>query len=119
MPQASCRDAPTSRSPNPSPSRIISWPILKWPRAIAAARGALEAVLSVMDGLWLDAQKDLQGDKRGAVDALSRLSLSLAAMPALVRDMPPDLERMRAGAGEGYSTATDLADWLVRRLQMP
>ncbi len=81
--------------------------------------GALQALLIVMKGLPLAYQKDLQEDKHGAIDALSALTLSLAAMTAMVRDMTPDLERMRAAAGEGYSTATDLADWLVRRLKMP
>jgi len=81
--------------------------------------GALEALLIVMKGLPLAYQKDLQEDKEGAIDALSALALSIAAMTGMVRDMTPDLERMRAGAGEGYSTATDLADWLVRKLKMP
>src|SRR5215510_5472118 len=81
--------------------------------------GALEALLIVMKGLPLAYQKDLQEDKEGAIDALSALALSIAAMTGMVRDMTPDLERMRAGAGEGYSTATDLADWLVRTLKMP
>ena len=81
--------------------------------------GALAALLIVMKGLPLAYQKDLQEDKQGAIDALSALTLSIAAMTGMVRDMSPDLERMRAGAGEGYSTATDLADWLVRTLKMP
>jgi argininosuccinate lyase len=81
--------------------------------------GALAALLIVMKGLPLAYQKDLQEDKQGAIDALSALTLSIAAMTGMVRDMTPDLERMRAGAGEGYSTATDLADWLVRTLKMP
>ena len=45
--------------------------------------------------------------------------LSIAAMTGMVRDLTPDVARMRAAAGEGYSTATDLADWLVRTLKMP
>jgi argininosuccinate lyase len=53
------------------------------------------------------------------MDAFSALMLSLAAMTGMVRDMTPDVERMRKAAGEGYATATDLADWLVRTLKVP
>jgi argininosuccinate lyase len=81
--------------------------------------GALQALLIVMKGLPLAYQKDMQEDKEGAIDALSALSLAIAAMTGMVRDMTPDVERMRAAAGQGYSTATDLADWLVRTLKMP
>ena len=81
--------------------------------------GALDALLIVMKGLPLAYQKDMQEDKEGAMAAFSELTLSLAAMTGMVRDMTPDVERMRAAAGEGYSTATDLADWLVRELDMP
>src|SRR6266576_2736670 len=76
--------------------------------------GALDALLIVMKGLPLAYQKDMQEDKEGALDALASLSLCLAAMTGMVRDMTPDAERMRAAAGLGYATATDLADWLVR-----
>jgi argininosuccinate lyase len=81
--------------------------------------GALDALLIVMKGLPLAYQKDMQEDKEGAIDALSALSLSIAAMTGMVRDMDPDVARMRAAADQGYSTATDLADWLVRTLKMP
>jgi argininosuccinate lyase len=81
--------------------------------------GALDAVLIVMKGLPLAYQKDMQEDKEGAMDALSALMLSISAMTGMVRDMTPDVARMRQAAGEGYSTATDLADWLVRTLKMP
>jgi argininosuccinate lyase len=81
--------------------------------------GALEALLIVMKGLPLAYQKDLQEDKEGAMDAVSALMLSIAAMTGMVRDMRPDVARMRKAAGEGYATATDLADWLVRTLNMP
>ena len=81
--------------------------------------GALLGLLVVMKGLPLAYQKDMQEDKEGAIDALSALTLSIAAMTGMVRDMTPDVARMRAAAGEGYSTATDLADWLVRTLKMP
>src|SRR5690349_18617993 len=81
--------------------------------------GALEALLIVMKGLPLAYQKDMQEDKEGAMDAFSALLLSIAAMTGMVRDMTPDVARMRQAAGAGYSTATDLADWLVRALKMP
>jgi len=81
--------------------------------------GALDALLIVMKGLPLAYQKDMQEDKEGGIDAFSALSLSIAAMTGMVRDLTPDVVRMRTAAGEGYSTATDLADWLVRTLKMP
>ena len=81
--------------------------------------GSLQALLIVMKGLPLAYQKDMQEDKEGAMDALSALSLAIAAMTGMVRDMTPDVARMREAAGQGYSTATDLADWLVRTLKMP
>jgi len=81
--------------------------------------GALTALLMVMKGLPLAYQKDMQEDKEGAIDALGTLALSINAMTGMVRDMEPDIARMRQAAGEGYSTATDLADWLVRALGLP
>ncbi|WP_158813845.1 argininosuccinate lyase [Methylocapsa sp. S129] len=81
--------------------------------------GALVALFSVMKGLPLAYSKDMQEDKEGAFDALQTLSLTIAATAGMVRDMAPDLKRMKASAGAGYSTATDLADWLVRSLKMP
>jgi argininosuccinate lyase len=81
--------------------------------------GALSALLVVMKGLPLAYQKDMQEDKEGAMDALAALALSIAAMTGMVRDMVPDVARMKKAAGEGYSTATDLADWLVRALDLP
>jgi argininosuccinate lyase len=81
--------------------------------------GALTALLIVMKGLPLAYQKDMQEDKEGAIDALGTLALSLNAMTGMVRDLKPDIARMRQAAGEGYSTATDLADWLVRTLGLP
>jgi argininosuccinate lyase len=61
----------------------------------------------------------MQEDKEGTIDALGSLALCLAAMTGMVRDMAPDVARMKAAAGQGYATATDLADWLVRALKMP
>jgi argininosuccinate lyase len=81
--------------------------------------GSMTALLIVMKGLPLAYQKDMQEDKEGAMDAFSALRLSIEAMTAMVRDITPDVERMREAAGEGYSTATDLADWLVRSLKIP
>ena len=81
--------------------------------------GALNAMLMVMKGLPLAYQKDMQEDKEGTIDALDALALSIDAMTGMVRDMTPDIERMKAAAGSGYATATDLADWLVRTLKMP
>jgi argininosuccinate lyase len=81
--------------------------------------GALAALLIVMKGLPLAYQKDMQEDKEGAIDAFAALTLSIAAMTGMVRDLEPDVARMRVAAGDGYSTATDLADWLVRTLKMP
>jgi argininosuccinate lyase len=81
--------------------------------------GALQGLLIVMKGLPLAYQKDMQEDKEGAMDALSALMLSIAAMTGMVRDMLPDPARMRSAAEAGYSTATDLADWLVRTLNLP
>jgi argininosuccinate lyase len=81
--------------------------------------GAFDGLVMVMKGLPLAYQKDMQEDKEGAMAALSALTLCLAAMTGMVSDMTPDSKRMREAAGEGYSTATDLADWLVRKLDMP
>jgi argininosuccinate lyase len=81
--------------------------------------GSLDGLLMVMKGLPLAYQKDMQEDKEGAMAAFEALSLCLAAMTGMVRDMTPDVERMAAAAGQGFSTATDLADWLVRTLMMP
>jgi argininosuccinate lyase len=81
--------------------------------------GALVGLLTVMKGLPLAYQKDMQEDKEGAIDALSTLTLSIAAMTGMVRDMEPDVARMRQAAGEGFATATDLADWLTRELKLP
>ena len=72
-----------------------------------------------MKGLPLAYAKDMQEDKEPVFDAAEAWALSLAAMAGMVRDMTPDLARMRAFAGAGFATATDLADWLVRVLRLP
>ncbi|MGN8114758.1 argininosuccinate lyase [Labrys sp. 22185] len=81
--------------------------------------GALVGLITMMKGLPLAYGKDMQEDKEPAFDALQTLSLCTAAMAGMVRDMVPDLKRMKAAAGSGYATATDLADWLVRELNLP
>jgi argininosuccinate lyase len=81
--------------------------------------GALVSLLTVMKGLPLAYSKDMQEDKEPAFDALDSLSLALAAMTGMVADMCPNEANMRAAAAHGFSTATDLADWLVRALGMP
>jgi argininosuccinate lyase len=81
--------------------------------------GALNALLIMMKGLPLTYSKDMQEDKEQTFDALSTLSLVIAAMAGMVRDMEPRREAMKAAAGSGYATATDLADWLVRAVGIP
>ena len=81
--------------------------------------GDLVGLLTVMKGLPLAYSKDMQEDKEGVFDAAENLSLCLAAMSGMVRDFTPDLKKMKSAAGAGYSTATDLADWLVRAVRMP
>src|SRR5690349_22790016 len=81
--------------------------------------GAFQSLLIVMKGLPLAYSKDMQEDKEVAFDALDSLGLAIAAMTGMVEDMQPQAPTMLAAAGSGYSTATDLADWLVRVLKMP
>jgi argininosuccinate lyase len=81
--------------------------------------GAFTALAVVMKGLPLAYSKDMQEDKEPAFDAFDALALALAAMAGMVRDLEPNAPAMRAAAMTGYSTATDLADWLVRSLKMP
>ena len=81
--------------------------------------GAFQALVMVMKGLPLAYSKDMQEDKEPTFDALKSLKLALAAMTGMVADLEPVPDAMRAAAGRGYATATDLADWLVRELKMP
>ena len=81
--------------------------------------GDLVGLLTVMKGLPLAYSKDMQEDKEGVFDALENLSLCLAAMAGMAQDFTPDAKRMKAAAGAGYATATDLADWLVKSMKMP
>jgi argininosuccinate lyase len=81
--------------------------------------GAFQSLVMVMKGLPLAYSKDMQEDKEVTFDAIASLKLAVAAMSGMVGDLEPVPETMRAAAGRGYSTATDLADWLVRELKMP
>ncbi|GBQ04755.1 argininosuccinate lyase [Saccharibacter floricola] len=81
--------------------------------------GDLVGLLTVMKGLPLAYAKDTQEDKEPVFDATTAITLSLAAMDGMIRDLKPNKERMRELAGAGFSTATDLADWLVRELRLP
>src|SRR5690606_8543708 len=81
--------------------------------------GATVALFTVMKGLPLAYSKDMQEDKEQVFDAADALMLALAAMTGMVADMTANREALRAAAGAGFSTATDLADWLVRRLNLP
>ena len=85
----------------------------------AGSTARSSALLTVMKGLPLAYQKDMQEDKVPVFEASDALELCLAATTGMVRDMQPDRDRLRAVAGRGFSTATDLADWLVRTLDMP
>jgi argininosuccinate lyase len=81
--------------------------------------GAFASLLMVMKGLPLAYSKDMQEDKEAAFLAIDALSLGLAAMTGMIEDMKPNPERMLAAAGHGFSTATDLADWLVLHAGLP
>ena len=72
-----------------------------------------------MKGLPLAYSKDMQEDKPPVFEAFDALDLALGAMAGMVADLKPDTARMAAAAGAGFSTATDLADWLVRELNLP
>ncbi len=80
--------------------------------------GAQVALLTVMKGLPLAYSKDMQEDKEQVFDAADSLMLALAAMEGMVRDMTANVEVLETAAATGFSTATDLADWLVRELDM-
>jgi argininosuccinate lyase len=81
--------------------------------------GANVALMTVMKGLPLAYSKDMQEDKEQVFDAADALMLSLAAMTGMVADMAPQRAALEAAASAGFSTATDLADWLVRELGLP
>ncbi|WP_395543037.1 argininosuccinate lyase [Neotabrizicola sp. sgz301269] len=81
--------------------------------------GATVALFTVMKGLPLTYSKDMQEDKEQVFDAADSLMLGLAAMTGMVGDMTANREVLKAAAASGFSTATDLADWLVRELGLP
>ena len=81
--------------------------------------GSFTQLAMVMKALPLTYSKDMQEDKVPAFDAFDALELSLRAMAGMVADLQPNVETMATAAGAGFSTATDLADWLVRELGMP
>jgi argininosuccinate lyase len=81
--------------------------------------GSFTQLAVVMKGLPLAYSKDMQEDKVPVFEAFDALEVSLAAMTGMVGDLEPNVERMAAAAGAGFSTATDLADWLVRELGVP
>jgi len=86
---------------------------------IGRIMGANVALMMVMKGLPLAYSKDMQEDKEQVFDAADNLMLALAAMEGMVKDMSANRESLAAAAGSGFSTATDLADWLVRVLGLP
>ena len=81
--------------------------------------GANVALMTVMKGLPLTYSKDMQEDKEQTFDAADSLMLALAAMSGMVADMQANVPSLEAAAATGFSTATDLADWLVRELGLP
>lgn len=97
---------------NPDAAELVR---AKTGRVIAS----LNALMIVMKGLPLAYSKDMQDDKEPAFEALDTLALSVAATTGMVRDMQPVRKKMRKAAAAGYSTATDLADWLVREIGLP
>ncbi|AQR60750.1 argininosuccinate lyase [Brevundimonas sp. LM2] len=81
--------------------------------------GSFVALSTVMKGLPLAYSKDMQEDKPPVFEALDALDLALTAMTAMVSALQPNTARMAEAAGWGFSTATDLADWLVREADLP
>ena len=86
---------------------------------IGRIMGAQIALTTVMKGLPLTYSKDMQEDKEPVFDAADALALAIAAMTGMVSDMAPEEANLRKAAGAGFATATDLADWCVRELNMP
>ena len=86
---------------------------------IGRIMGASVGLMTVMKGLPLTYSKDMQEDKEQVFDAADNLMLGLAAMAGMVADMKARPDDLRVAAATGFSTATDLADWLVRELGLP
>jgi argininosuccinate lyase len=85
----------------------------------ARVTGSLVTLLGVMKALPLAYAKDMQEDKEATFDAADSTELALAAMSGMVADLRVNEEAMRNAAGDAFSTATDLADWIVRVLRKP
>jgi len=81
--------------------------------------GAFVALCTILKGLPLTYGKDMQEDKEPLFDAADSLELGIAAMAGMIRDLKANPQRMRAVASADYSVATDLADWLVRKVGLP
>ncbi|RWR51001.1 argininosuccinate lyase [Sinirhodobacter ferrireducens] len=81
--------------------------------------GATVALFTVMKGLPLAYSKDMQEDKEQVFDAADTLMLALAAMTGMISDLTVNRDKLEAAASNGFSTATDLADWLVREAGLP
>jgi argininosuccinate lyase len=81
--------------------------------------GLLTGLMVTMKGLPLAYSKDMQDDKEPVFEARDLLVLSLQALAGMVETVEFVPDRMREAAGQGYSTATDLADWLVREAGVP
>ncbi len=81
--------------------------------------GAFVALCTILKGLPLTYGKDMQEDKEPLFDAADSLELGIAAMAGMVRDLKANPKRMRAVASADYSVATDLADWLVKKVGLP
>ncbi|WP_298493099.1 argininosuccinate lyase [uncultured Maritimibacter sp.] len=86
---------------------------------IGRIMGSMVALFTIMKGLPLAYSKDMQEDKEQFFDAADNLMLSLAAMTGMVSDLTANKDALAAAASSGFSTATDLADWLVRELGLP
>ena len=81
--------------------------------------GANVGLMTVMKGLPLAYSKDMQEDKEQVFDAADSLNLALCAMEGMIKDLTANKDSLEFAAKSGFSTATDLADWLVRVLNLP
>ena len=86
---------------------------------VGRINGALLGLLTVIKGLPLTYSKDLQEDKECVFDTFDTILLCLVAMTGMVSDMEPNKNILKESAQLGFSTATDLADWLVKKLGIP
>ena len=86
---------------------------------IGRIAGAFQGLVLVMKGLPLAYSKDMQEDKEQTFEAIDTLELVIAAMTGMIHDLQPNVARMKQAAMLGFSTATDLADWLVREAGVP